>query len=129
MYQAEGVGAVLSQESYPIAFSPKKISPLMQKQLAYAQEMYVITTTVVKFGHYLLGHHFIVRTDHKSLKEMQTQVIQTPEQQTWLPKLLGYNFNIKYKKVLKIKLLMGFHNPSWPYLNHNLSFFISCSRI
>jgi len=39
-----------------------------------------------------------VRTDHKSLKEMQTQVIQTPEQQAWLPKLLGYNFDIEYKK-------------------------------
>ena len=52
--------------------------PLMQKQSLYAREMYVITLAIAKFRHYLLGHHFIVRTNHKSLKEMQAQVIQTP---------------------------------------------------
>jgi len=60
--------------------------------------MYVITTAVPKLRHCLLGHHFIVWTDHKSLKEMQIQDIQTPKQQAWLPKLLGYDFNIEYKK-------------------------------
>jgi len=29
---------------------------------------------------------------------MQAQTIQTPEQQAWLAKLLGYNFVIEYKK-------------------------------
>ena len=33
---------------------------------------------------YLLGRQFILRTYHKSLKELLTQVIQTPEQQHYL---------------------------------------------
>ncbi|XP_072090481.1 uncharacterized protein [Arachis hypogaea] len=44
------------------------------------------------------AHKFVIRTDHKSLKEMQAQTIQTREQQLWLSKLLGYDFTIEYKK-------------------------------
>ena len=44
-----GIGVVLSQDNYPIAFFSKKISPLMQKQSAYAREMYAITQAVAKF--------------------------------------------------------------------------------
>jgi len=36
--------------------------------------------------------------DHQSLKEMQAQVIQTPGQQAWLPKLLGFDLMIEYKR-------------------------------
>jgi hypothetical protein len=45
----------------------------------------------------MLGHHFVIQTDHRSLKELLTQVIQTPEQQFYLSKLLGYHYDIEYK--------------------------------
>ena len=67
-----GIGAVLSQNSHPIAYFSKKLSNKMQKQSAYAREMHAITEAVAKFRHYLLGHKFVIRTDHKSLKEMQS---------------------------------------------------------
>jgi len=64
----------------------------------YARETLAIIVVVAKFHHYLLGHQFVIRTDHQSLKELKAQTIQTPEQQAWLAKLLGYNFTIEYKK-------------------------------
>lgn len=45
----------------------------------------------------MLGNTFHIYTDHKSLKNLLTQTIQTPEQQKWLTKLIGYNFEIHYK--------------------------------
>lgn len=32
-----------------------------------------------------------------SLKELMTQVVQTPEQQMYLAPLLGYNYSIQYR--------------------------------
>jgi len=92
-----GIGVVLNQAHHPLPFFSKKLSPRLQKQPAYVQEFYAITTAIAKFCHYLLGHKFIIRTDQKSLCSLTDQTIQTPKQQVWLPKFLGYDFTIEYK--------------------------------
>lgn len=92
-----GVGAVLSQNGHQIAYFSKKLNPRMQKQSAYTREFFAITESLAKFRHYLLGHQFIIRTDQKSLKNLLDQSLQTPEQQAWLHKFIGYDFKIEYK--------------------------------
>lgn len=47
-------------------------------------------------GQYLLGYPFVILTDHRSLKEIMSQLIQTPKQQVYLSKLLGYDYTIQY---------------------------------
>ncbi|WVZ05912.1 hypothetical protein V8G54_019258 [Vigna mungo] len=91
-----GIGAVLSQHKHPITYFSKKLSPRMQTQSAYIREFYAITEALAKFRHYLLGHKFILKTDQKSLKDLLDQTLQTPAQQQWLPKFLGYDFTIQY---------------------------------
>lgn len=93
----DGIGAVLSQNKHLIAFFSKKLSPRMRAQSVYARELYAITEAVAKFRHYLLGHHFIIRIDHASLRHLTDQVLQTPEQEACLPKLMGYRFSIEYR--------------------------------
>lgn len=63
----------------------------------YVRELHAITTAVHKWHHFLLGHTFVIMIDHRSLKELMSQVIQTPEQQRYLAKLLGYDYTIQYK--------------------------------
>ncbi|KAF7838882.1 Ty3/gypsy retrotransposon protein [Senna tora] len=73
------------------------MSNRMQQRSAYVREMFAITEAVAKFRHYLIGHFFTIRTDQKSLRHLTDQTVQTPEQEEWLPKLLGFQFVIEYK--------------------------------
>lgn len=91
------IGAILSHNNHPIAYFSKKISPRMQNQSAYVSELFVVTEAVTKFWHYLLWHQFTIRTDQQALRHICQQTIQTPKQQRWLPKLLGFDFVIEYK--------------------------------
>ena len=51
-----------------------------------------------------MGKPFTVRTDKKSLKYLLKQQITIPAQTRWLPKILGYDYVIEYKRGLEIKV-------------------------
>lgn len=91
------MGVVLTQQGHPIAFYSRVLCPHLQRASAYVRELHAITFAVRKWRHYLLGNSFVILTDQRSLKDLMSQVIQTPEQQTYLSKLLGYDYVIKYK--------------------------------
>lgn len=64
----------------------------MQSESTYIREMYAITEAVKKWRQYLLGTKFKIYTDQQSLRHLLTQSIQTPAQQKWLTKLIGFDF-------------------------------------
>ncbi|GAU45976.1 hypothetical protein TSUD_401160 [Trifolium subterraneum] len=92
-----GMGAVLSQGGHPICYFSKKFCSKLLRASTYVRELCAITEAVKKWRPYLLGRKFIIHTDQRSLRELMTQVIQTPEQQYYLAKLLGYSYEIVYK--------------------------------
>ena len=47
---------------------------------------------------YLMGRHFKVKNDHDSLKHFLEQILSSEEQKKWVTKMLGYDFEIIYKK-------------------------------
>lgn len=46
---------------------------------------------------YLIGRKFQILIDQQSLKYFLEQQVTTPEQQKWVTKLLGYEYDIKYR--------------------------------
>jgi hypothetical protein len=46
---------------------------------------------------YLWGRHFVVKTDHYSLKYLLDQRLSTIPQHHWVGKLLGFDFTVEYK--------------------------------
>ncbi|KAL0366691.1 UNVERIFIED_CONTAM: Retrovirus-related Pol polyprotein from transposon.6 [Sesamum radiatum] len=89
------VGAVLSQHGHQLAFFSKKLGPRMAAASTYVRELYAITEAVKKWRQYLLGRPFRIFTDHKSIKDLVTQSVQTPEQHKWLSKLFTYEIFYK----------------------------------
>ncbi|KAL4308599.1 hypothetical protein GQ457_01G021920 [Hibiscus cannabinus] len=74
------IGAILSQQGHPLAFFTQKLNPTMQRASTYLREKYAILQAIAKWRQYLLGRKFTIYADQQALKNLQTQVIQTPEQ-------------------------------------------------
>ena len=60
--------------------------------------MLAILHALKQWRPYLLGRHFKVKIDHDSLKYFLEQRLSSEEQQKWMTKMLGYDFEIIYKK-------------------------------
>lgn len=92
-----GIGAVLMQSRQSVAFFSKALSDGNLNKSAYEKEIMALVLAIQHWRPYLLGRHFTVFTDQKSLKHILEQRITTVDQQNWIAKLLGYRFTVLYK--------------------------------
>ena len=60
--------------------------------------MLAILHALKKWRPYVMGRNFKVKTNHDSLKHFFEQRLSSEEQQKWVTKMLGYDFEIVYKK-------------------------------
>lgn len=92
-----GLGAVLIQEGHSIAYYSQVLGVRNRLKSIYEKELMAIVLAVRRWRHYLLGRHFIIRTDQRSLRFRMEQREVGPEYQKWMYKTLGFDFEIQYK--------------------------------
>lgn len=59
--------------------------------------MLAIAHTIQVWQPYLLRRKFYIHTDQRSLKHLLEQQLVKPKQHKWVTKLLGYDYEIRYK--------------------------------
>ena len=95
----EGVGAVLSHEGQEqvVAYASRVLSKAERQYCATRWEMLAVVWAIKNFRPYLWGRRFVVRTDHSSLRWLQS--FKDPEGQVarWLEILSEYNFTVLHQ--------------------------------
>ena len=86
------------KEGRPFTFTSKKLSKRNLGKPIYEKEMLAILHVIDMRCPYLLGQRFQIKIDHQSLKYFLEQRISSQEQQKWVTKFFGYDYEIIYKK-------------------------------
>lgn len=73
-----GIGTVLMQNSHPIAYLSKVLSPRNLGLSAYEKECLALLLAIDRWRSYLQHAEFIMRTDQKSLLHLTDQRLHTP---------------------------------------------------
>jgi hypothetical protein len=72
-----GIGAVLSQQGYPLAFVSRALGPKNRGLSVYENEYLAILLAVQQWQSYMQITEFVIRTGHKSLVHLTDQRLHT----------------------------------------------------
>lgn len=82
-----------------IAYGSKKLVGSQLNYGIYDREFMAVIEALKVWRYYLMGRHFIIRTDHKSLIYLKNQnIIDSTRVARWLDYLSQYDFEIQYIK-------------------------------
>jgi len=100
---ATGMGAVLMQNSHPVAYLSKALGVKTHALSTYEKECLALIMAVTKWKQYLQHQEFTIITDQRSLIHLGEQKIHQSMQQKAFIKLLGLQYKLVYKKGLDNK--------------------------
>ena len=94
------VGAILQQNFgqglQPVAYESQKLNSAETRYSAYERELLGMVWAIGKWRHYLEGKHFVVQTDHSSLRHLPNQPSVNRRIWKWVGILQGYSMEIRH---------------------------------
>lgn len=84
--------------SRPVDFTLRKLQLAERNYPPHEQELLTVVHTLRMWRYYLDGSHFIVNTDHATIRHFPTQPKFTRRQARWMELLQEYDFDFKYKR-------------------------------
>lgn len=94
----KGIGAVLMQDSKPIAYFSEKLSGATLNYSTYDKELYALVRALATWQHYLWPREFVVKTDHESLKYLKSQGKLSRRHAKWVEFIETFPYVIAYKQ-------------------------------
>ena len=92
----DGLGEVLMHDGRVIAYESRKLKDHELNYSTHDLELAAVMHALTKWRHFLLGQHFDLHTDHRSLQYIFTQPNLNARQRRWMEFLCEYNFEVKY---------------------------------
>nr|XP_037870350.1 uncharacterized protein LOC119629239 [Bombyx mori] len=95
------IAAVLTQNSRPVAFFSRTLNSSEQNHSAIEKEAYAIVESLKKWRHFLIGRHFKLVTDQRSVSFMfnmkHSSKIKNEKIQRWRLELAAFKYDIIYR--------------------------------
>jgi len=96
-----GIGAVLSQiqdgEERVVSYASRLYSKAEERYCVTRKELLAVVFFLKYFRQYLLGRHFLLRTDHVALKWLRRTPEPTGQQSRWLKILEEFDFTVEHR--------------------------------
>ena len=113
----QGIGAVLSVTrsgvDVPVAYFSRKLTSPERNYAITELECLALVKAVEHFGHYLVGKHFTVTTDHKALEALQTSKRLTGRLARWALSLQHLSYTVRYKTGATHQNADGLSRQAW----------------
>ena len=100
-----GLGAVLAQrqgeQERVIAYASRTLGKPEQKYETTRKELLAIVAGLKQFHQYLLGRHFVIRTDHAALTWLRRTAEPMPQLARWLTFIEQFDYEIEHRPGVK----------------------------
>ena len=92
-----GIGAVLSQDTHPVAYFSERLNDAKGRYSNYDWELYAVIQALKFWRHYLIHQEFTLHSDHDSLRFLHSQNKLSARHERWMEFLQEFTFSLRHR--------------------------------